>query len=361
MDEESVECPSNVRLSLDHSNLLQKWSAIASGYETTTEMLREVLSNYVSNLAEFNAMAAEIKYFISEGLDDDNKSILYTTSRMLRGDMLGRSPADKELMKARTTILKKVCNLFYRLRNECYPQLKSRFKPPQRAGDPTTEEIPASRRSRSRRPAAAVDIIPDPSSSIEDDGENLEDSRVQDEEEEEAEEEEGDAEEEEEEEEEEEDIMLQELGDLRRDLGEFGEIDNCQHIISIVSTVLKGKRLGVAGMFSQDECFMHSNHSMMHVRSTSISFPPEITDVFDYIVSIPRPDFQLGLLTYAIDHDVPFVLFLPLNILDIYTICNPEKHRLNIHIIGSSAWFVGNFSPKKITGKGGKFTISPPK
>ena len=351
--EESVECPSNVRLSLDHSNLLQKWSAIANDYETTTEVLREILSNYVSNVAEFALMAPEIKYFISLGLDDDSKSILNTTSRMLRGDIGLRSPADKEMMKARSTILKKVCNLYYRLRNECYPQLKSRFKPPQRAGDSTTEEIPAARRSRSRRPASTVDIIPEPSSSIEDDGENLEDTRVQDDDEEEEEEVEV------EEEEEEDDIMLQELGELRRDLGEFGEMDNYQHIINIVSTVLKGKRLGVAGMFSSDECFMYSNHSMMHVRSTSISFPPEITDVFDYIVSIPRPGFQLGLLTHVIDHDVPFVLFLPLNILDIYTICNPEKHRLNIHIIGSSAWFVGNFSPKKITGKGGRFTISP--
>ena len=349
--EESVECPSNVRLSLDHSNLLQKWSAIANDYETTTEVLREILSNYVSNVAEFALMAPEIKYFISQGLDNDSKSILETTSRMLRGDIGLRSPADKELMKARSTILKKVCNLYYRLRNECYPQLKSRFKPPQRAGDSTIEEIPPSRRSKPKTIAAAD----------EEDGENLDDTKAQDEEELEEEDEELEEEEAELEEEEPDDILLKELCDVRCNLGEFGEMDNCQYVIEIISSVLKAKRLGVAGTFPRDVCLIQSNLSMIHVRSTSISFPPEITDVFDYIVSIPRPDFQLVLLTYVIDRDVPFVLFLPLSILDIYTICDPEKHRLNIHIIGSSAWFVGNFSSKRQAAKGGRFTISPPK
>lgn len=352
MEDESVDCPSTVRLSLAHSNLLQKWSAIANDYETNTHLLREIMSIYVSNVAEFEVMAPEIKYFICLGLDEDSRSILDMSSKMLRGDISARSPADKEIMKSRSTILKKVCNLYYRLRNECYPQLKSRFKPPQRAGDPTATEIPRARRSKKKSELCTpMDVVQEPISSIypssdideeDEDGDNLDDTQAEDDAEE---EEEGDT--------------LEDLDHLKRDLGEFGERDNYHHIMNIVSPTLKGKRLGVAGVLSRDECLMGLNLTKINVRSIPISFPPDLTDVFDYIISIPRPDIQLALLTHVIDHDVPFALFLPLNILDIYTIRNPEKHRLNIYIMGSSAWFVGNFSPKKMSGKGGRFTISP--
>ena len=74
-------------------------------------MVREILATYVSNVAEFDAMGPKIKYFILEGLDEDSKSILITTNVMLRADVLTRSQPDKDLMKCRNKMLKRVCNL----------------------------------------------------------------------------------------------------------------------------------------------------------------------------------------------------------------------------------------------------------
>ena len=105
----------------------------------------QILATYVSNAAEFHAKGPEIKYFISEGLDEDSKSNLITTNGMLSGDVHTRSQPDKDLMKCRNKILKRV-----RLRNKCYPKLISRFVPPPRIPDDSiaaTSHQPIRRRS----------------------------------------------------------------------------------------------------------------------------------------------------------------------------------------------------------------------
>jgi hypothetical protein len=73
-------------------------------------------------------------------------------------------------------------------------------------------------------------------------------------------------------------------------------------------------------------------------------------------LSIPDANIQVSILTDAIDSKMPFLLYLPLSIID-NDVIDVKVCRLNLIITGKNAWFIGNFS-KEVGGDGGKFTIN---
>ena len=90
--------------------------------------------------------------------------------------------------------------------------------------------------------------------------------------------------------------------------------------------------------------------------SIYLAFPIIQDVVFDFIISIPPPHLQLPLLKHCVDNKVPSFLYLPMHILNTYTI-DKAKSRLILYITGDHAWFVSNFNVK-LFGGGGFFELA---
>jgi hypothetical protein len=79
-------------------------------------------------------------------------------------------------------------------------------------------------------------------------------------------------------------------------------------------------------------------------------------DTFDFLISIPDTDSQVQTLQNAVESKKPFILYLSMYVLD-DNVIDAVACRLNLIIVGSSAWFIGYF-PVELAGNGGLFQLS---
>jgi hypothetical protein len=79
-------------------------------------------------------------------------------------------------------------------------------------------------------------------------------------------------------------------------------------------------------------------------------------DTFDFLISIPDTDSQVQTFKNAVESKKPFILYLSMYVLD-DNVIDAVACRLNLIIVGSSAWFIGYF-PVELAGNGGLFQLS---
>ena len=128
--EDELRRPNDCKLSLEHSTMVTAWGRQYSDYEALTDQLREVIiSCYAVNIAEFNLLAPEIRYLLTQSLDPETKALLERSRECLNRSNVLRSPEEKQLTIFRRKIMAKICRSYNRIRREFFPELESIFKP----------------------------------------------------------------------------------------------------------------------------------------------------------------------------------------------------------------------------------------
>jgi hypothetical protein len=114
----------HVSMSEEISEAITSWAIVAESYEQKTEMTLAVLGQYFLTRNQFIAFDAEIKFYISKGLNENDKGILEESALYLYEK--NPSPEKKALSKSRAHIKKKITKIYNRLLQELFPS----FLPP---------------------------------------------------------------------------------------------------------------------------------------------------------------------------------------------------------------------------------------
>ena len=340
---EMFATPSTLKLSPAHSSLVKKWGGIASKYVASTAILKKALMIYVTNIDEFDALAPEIKYLLSEGLDSERKDILRVTESMKHRRKSLRTKEENQMMLDRTLIVRKICLLFNRLRDECFPAKESGY----------VEEVPSVPEEEESQDifitmaSPTIDTIPSPS---------LEYDNVDEDEDDDVEAEAALEVDVDQEEDESVSPYLPELGMLKITNSTVIVAERDNNLLDILIDFLGGID-GVSGVFGEDEPATMAYMSTSAYSFYDVVFPPVSDGSFDCIISIPRSEIQVALLTFVIENGTPFMLYLPIAILDKFHI-DQDECKLNMLITNSSsAWFIGNLVHHENIGDGGHFRI----
>ena len=113
-----------VLLTDEISSAITNWAGVAELYECKTELTLEILGQYFLTRNQFLSYDAEIKYYISNGLNEKDRLILNESAEFL--NERNKSPEKKLLADSRNLIKKKILKIFNRLLQELFPS----FLPP---------------------------------------------------------------------------------------------------------------------------------------------------------------------------------------------------------------------------------------
>ena len=104
--DDDLRRPNVCKLSIEHSTLVTAWGRQYSDYEALTDQLREVIiSCYAVTIVEFNLLAPEIRYLLTQSLDPESKALLERSRECLNRSNVLRSPEEKQLSIVRRKIL----------------------------------------------------------------------------------------------------------------------------------------------------------------------------------------------------------------------------------------------------------------
>lgn len=302
------------RISTEHSNAIIQWGVIAYQYETSTEIVKQILENYIQNVNQFNSFAEEIKYYLVLSLNEDMKSTI-TRSELIKRKP-NKSPEEKELTEQRNKILARVNVLFRNLRFVMFPSFLNDTPPKKTPSKPriiiepifepdTADECNTSVEDNTPTPVKTKRSIP----------EALEKTAPS------------------------------EPETPHRYTAILGLI--AEFLIGIIGSGF------VFTIVDDKESIITDYMAKLELTSVSIKYSPDMT--FDVLFGIPDKKTQTCVLTTAIDSKKPFVLYLDLSILEVLPI-DATECRLNLILSGRSGWFIGYF-PLKIGGDGGGFQI----
>lgn len=327
MSSDSLTPPEVSTLSVDHAAVLQQWSGAAVRYEDITATMRDIIACYVSSVVEFDLLGPEIKYNISMGLDEISREILARSLSILNTRVSGRSDMERNLISERTRIVTRVRNLFNRLRRECFPELNTRFVPA------VVEKVPKERDpspSRQDSPVTKMSSILDISEGIEDEDED-EDEEVQ------------------------KIGALHPVNFLNPPSVNQQPSDNLSSILHLTDDVVLALS-GIAGIFDDYEYEVKKHLREMDFETIDVVLPFNERAPMNFLISIPGKKIHITILTHAIESGIPFLLYLPMSVLDEYPL-STDSCKLNLIITGASAWFIGNLSNDS-GGDGGRFKIA---
>lgn len=326
---DEIERPANLRLSEVDSTLVANWSLVATNYLVSTQTLCEALSYYATNAIEFNLLGPEIRYLLSRGLDIESQEILASTNALRGGSIAARTADETRLMRCRQVILRKIRNLFYRLRNECYPTLIERFVPPPPASITAPSAVLP---TLIRVPRPAIDLTESkdedhfPEEIINDHGEDSGST-----------------------------IEVPPMANLMlEDVTVNNGAERALQALTLLSDILAALT-GIVCVFHDFDSFTSTFLHAFTLTPLPLCFPPPEGVSFDFVICMPPANIQLEVLTYCIDHRLQFLLYIRLSILNEYKI-NYKRVRLNMYITGSCAWLIGNF-PERLSGNGGQFKL----
>ena len=127
-------------MSEEISQAITNWAEVAISYEQKTEVTLEILGQYFLTRNQFITFDAEIKFYISKGLNEKDRTILEESTLYLYEK--NRSPERKLLASARANIKKKITKIYNRLLQELFPSfLPAKPETPPRVEREIVKEI----------------------------------------------------------------------------------------------------------------------------------------------------------------------------------------------------------------------------
>ncbi len=301
------------RISTEHSNAIIQWGVIAYQYETSTEIVKQILENYIQNVNQFNSFAEEIKYYLVLSLNEDMKSTIARSELIKRKQ--NKSPEEKELTEQRNKILARVNVLFRNLRFVMFPSFLNDDTPPKKTPS---------------KPLIIESIIE--SDTADDCNTSVEDNTP---------------------------TPVKTKRSIPEALEKTTVEPETPHRYTAVLGLITEFLIGTIGsglvftIIDDKESVITEYMANLEMTCVSIKYSPDMA--FDVLFGIPDKKNQICVLTTAIDSKKPFVLYLDLSIIEVLPI-DATECRLNLILSGRSGWFIGYF-PVNIGGNGSGFQI----
>ena len=104
------------------SDAITNWATVAEMYEATTEMTLNILGEYFLTRNQFTVFHSEIKYYISKGMNIDDRKILEDSSLHLNDR--NRNAELLLLRDKRIVVKKKINKIYNRLLLELFPSFR---------------------------------------------------------------------------------------------------------------------------------------------------------------------------------------------------------------------------------------------